>query len=116
MKKAGIAQLGKNADLDKVLKVLKDEEIIPEKSNWEDVPFYKPLNDDTKDGYSGRIGIQEVLVVTEDIKNLIISNSTAEQIHEQAQKEGMLTMMEDGIYKAAAGITTIEEVMRVVSE
>lgn len=116
MKKSGIDQLAKNADMDKVLNVLKDEKIVPAKATWKDVPFYKPISDNPKEGYSGRMGIQEILTMTEPIKNLIIENSTAEKIHKQAVSEGMLTMMEDGIYKAAAGITTIEEVLRVVSE
>jgi type II secretory ATPase GspE/PulE/Tfp pilus assembly ATPase PilB-like protein len=47
---------------------------------------------------------------------MIIDGSTTEEIHAQAKNDGMLTMAEDGIYKAAAGITTIEEVLRVVSE
>jgi type IV pilus assembly protein PilB len=47
---------------------------------------------------------------------LIIKGSTTEDIELQAKKEGMLTMLEDGIFKAAQGLTTIEEVLRVVSE
>ena len=70
----------------------------------------------TLDGYSSRIGIHEVLPVTHEIRNLIVKGSPAEEIETQAKKEGMLTMAEDGIYKAACGITTIEEVLRVVSE
>jgi type IV pilus assembly protein PilB len=116
MKKAGLDQLKKIADMDKVLKVLKDEKIVSEKDNWSKVPFYKPVEKDGDDGYSGRMGIQEILVVSEPIRNLIIEGATAEKIKDQAEKEGMLTMVEDGIYKAAAGVTTIEEVLRVVSE
>jgi type IV pilus assembly protein PilB len=43
-------------------------------------------------------------------------NATADDIEAEARKEGMLTMLEDGIYKAAQGITTIEEVLRVINE
>ena len=68
------------------------------------------------DGYSGRIGIHEVLKVTSTIKELIMKGSTSEEIEEQAKTEGMLTMIEDGIFKAAQGITTIEEVLRVITE
>ncbi len=45
-----------------------------------------------------------------------MSGGTADQIEEQARKEGMITMIEDGIFKAVQGITTIEEVLRVISE
>ena len=57
-----------------------------------------------------------MLNVTSAIKDLIIKGATTEDIELQAKKEGMLTMLEDGIFKAAQGLTTIEEVLRVVSE
>jgi type IV pilus assembly protein PilB len=50
------------------------------------------------------------------IKELVLANGTADEIAEQARKEGMMTMIEDGIFKAAQGLTTIEEVLRVVNE
>jgi type II secretory ATPase GspE/PulE/Tfp pilus assembly ATPase PilB-like protein len=68
------------------------------------------------DGYQGRIGIYEVLSVTETIKELIIKEADADQVQKQAQKEGMRTMIEDGFIKAAQGITSIEEVLRVIVE
>lgn len=116
LKKSGLDQLEKNANLARVLEVLKDEKIVPQKATWKDVPFYKPISDGLKDGYSGRVGIQEILNMSEPIKNLILEGAPDEKIQNQAVSEGMLTMMEDGIYKAAAGITTLEEVLRVVSE
>ena len=54
--------------------------------------------------------------MTQTIQELIMKNATADQIEEQAKKEGMLTMLEDGFVKAAQGITSIEEVLRVTSE
>jgi len=45
-----------------------------------------------------------------------MSHQTGDALETQARKEGMLTMMEDGIYKAAKGLTSIEEVLRVISE
>jgi type IV pilus assembly protein PilB len=115
LKKSGIDQLAKIGDLDKVLKVLKDEKIFPEKAQWKDVPFYRQKTL-TEDSFDGRIGIHEILTVSDPVRNMIIDGSTTEEIHAQAKNDGMLTMAEDGIYKAAAGITTIEEVLRVVSE
>jgi len=62
------------------------------------------------------MGIYEVIKVTETIKEMIVKNETADRIQEQAIKEGMRTMMEDGFIKAAQGITSIEEVLRVIVE
>ncbi|MBU4141467.1 hypothetical protein KKE99_01180, partial [Patescibacteria group bacterium] len=68
------------------------------------------------EGYKGRVGIFEVLEVSEAIKDLIVKEADADDIQEQAQKEGMLTMLEDGMIKAAQGQTSIEEILRVTKE
>ncbi|MEK7613289.1 MAG: ATPase, T2SS/T4P/T4SS family [Patescibacteria group bacterium] len=110
-------KLNEKVDLEHVLKVLKDEEKIPKTAKITDVTFYKPKETaECPEGYAGRIGIHEILAVTPQIRELILQGSSADKLEEQAKKEGMLTMFEDGIYKAAVGITTIEEVLRVVSE
>lgn len=67
-------------------------------------------------GYSGRIGIFEVLEVSEEIKKLITQKADSSIITKAATKEGMITMMEDGLDKIQLGVTTIEEVMRVTKE
>ena len=64
-------------------------------------------------GYSGRIGIYEVLEMTETIKKLIADKSDSDVITKEAIKEGMTSMQEDGIDKIAKGLTTLEEVLRV---
>jgi type II secretory ATPase GspE/PulE/Tfp pilus assembly ATPase PilB-like protein len=66
--------------------------------------------------YKGRIGIYEVLEVNDEIRELIVSHADASQIKQQAIKNGMKTMIEDGLLKARDGITTIEEVLRIVYE
>lgn len=115
--KAEIASLAKIVDLNKVLKTLKDENIIGKDDNWENIYFYKAKESpESKDGYSGRIGIHEILKMTSAIRELIMKGATSQEIEEQAKKEGMLTMLEDGIFKCVTGMTTIEEVLRVVSE
>ncbi len=68
------------------------------------------------EGFKGRVGIYEVLPITETIKELIAKGAFSDQIKDQAVKEGMRTMVEDGLLKATQGITTIEEVLRVVME
>lgn len=64
-------------------------------------------------GYSGRQGIFEVLEMTDSIKELIINRENAGRITAKAREEGMTLMFEDGLKKALAGSTTIEEVLRV---
>ncbi len=114
---AEIEALKKNVDLDKILKVLIAEKIVDPKSTWSTIPFYTPAPaKEGDDGYSGRIGIHEVLRVSTPIKELIMRGATADEIDDQARKEGMLTMFEDGIFKAIQGLTTIEEVFRVITE
>lgn len=54
--------------------------------------------------------------MSEAIKDLIVKEADADDIQEQAQKEGMLTMLEDGMIKAAQGQTSIEEILRVTKE
>lgn len=118
LSKTGIESLRKSVDLDKVLEVLKKENIVDKKDTWETISFYRPVskNNDDSESYHGRIGIHEVMEVSSAIRDLIIANEDSEKIEDQAKKEGMMTMIEDGIYKAVQGVTTIEEVLRVVSE
>lgn len=117
LNKAGLATLHKSVDLERVLAVLKEEKIVPASAVWEKIPFYRPTpSADCPDGFKSRIGIHETLRVTAAIRELIIRGGTSADIEAQAKKEGMLTMLEDGIFKCVQGITTIEEVLRVVSE
>ncbi|HET8581370.1 MAG TPA: ATPase, T2SS/T4P/T4SS family [Candidatus Paceibacterota bacterium] len=104
-------------DLGVVLNALKEEKVVGKETTWKNVPFFGPAeNGKCPDGYSGREGIYEVLNVTEDIKTQITGGATSDDIAATAKQHGMLTMGEDGIFKAAQGITTIEEVLRVISE
>lgn len=67
-------------------------------------------------GYQGRVGIYEVLLVTEKISRLILVRETAQTIESQAISDGMISMKQDGYLKVIEGITTIEEVLRVAQE
>lgn len=64
-------------------------------------------------GYSGRIGVFEVLEVGKNIKQLITEKADSDLILKEAVKEGMMTMLEDGVEKIMKGMTTVEEVLRV---
>jgi type IV pilus assembly protein PilB len=117
LKKEQLEDLSRYCDLDRILEILKEEKIIKPNATMLDVDFYKPKQSkECPDGYSGRIGIYEVLAVTETIKELIVKRATGGEIRNQAIKEGMRTMVEDGFVKAAQGITSIEEVLRVIVE
>jgi len=117
MTKAERDELSQHVDLDLVLKTLKEEKVVADNATWNDVPFYHPKEKgETEDGYRGRLGIHEVLEVTPTIKEMVIAGKTGDEVEAQARKEGMLTMLEDGIYKAAKGNTSIEEVLRVINE
>ncbi len=115
--KAERDDLATHANLDFVLETLKEEKVIKENATWNDVTFYRPKEKgETEDGYKGRIGIHEVLEISPTIKEMVLSHKTSDDIEAQARKEGMLTMLEDGIYKAAKGLTSVEEVLRVINE
>jgi len=114
---AELKNLSKNVDLDRVINILKTENIIGPKDDWDKIPFFRAKKSaEFPDGYSGRIGIHEVIKITTSIKEMIMNGSSQDQIEEQSKKEGMITMIEDGIYKAVLGQTSLEEVLRVVSE
>jgi type IV pilus assembly protein PilB len=64
-------------------------------------------------GYKGRVGLYEAMLVTDDIRSLVISRASADEIRAVALNQGMQSIQEDGIEKIRRGITTIEEVARV---
>jgi type IV pilus assembly protein PilB len=65
-------------------------------------------------GYKGRIGIYEMLVVTDEIKELVLGRVSTGEVSRVAEGRGMVRLREDGLIKAAGGATTIEEVLRTV--
>ncbi|OGZ35129.1 MAG: hypothetical protein A3A94_00605 [Candidatus Portnoybacteria bacterium RIFCSPLOWO2_01_FULL_43_11] len=114
---AEIKSLKEQFDLDRILQTLKEEKIIDSKSDWPNIDFYRPgKSQECPDGYKGRLGIYEILEVSESIKDLIVKETASDMIEAQAKKQGMLTMLEDGFIKAVQGITSIEEVLRVTKE
>lgn len=104
--------------LSRVKKILSE---IPEKSgarpNLDSLKFYKgkgcaKCNDI---GYKGRIGIYEIFIMNKEIEEIILSGKVSEyQMKEVAVKYGMISMVQDGLLKAIDGITTVEEVFRVI--
>jgi len=82
------------------------------------IPFYKSVGCDqcNHTGYRGRIGIYEVMRVSDKLRRLITVKSTEDQLREAAVAGGMITLGEDGLAKVKSGITTPEELLRVVTE
>lgn len=66
-------------------------------------------------GYAGRIGIYEVLAMTEKIEELAVRKAPASELKKAAIGQGMITMLQDGLIKALKGITTVDEIMRVTT-
>jgi type II secretory ATPase GspE/PulE/Tfp pilus assembly ATPase PilB-like protein len=115
--KKELEYLEKEINLERVLKILKQEKIVNQKDTWETIEFYRPKESSScPKGYKGRIGICEVIEVTSEIREMIISSASTDQIQEKAISLGMITMLEDGIIKAVQGVTSIEEVLRASRE
>ena len=117
MTREELGTLGDNVNLERVAEVLKHEKIVEPKTSAEKIEWARlKKSDECPDGYKGRIGIHEVLEMSETIKELVMKNATSDEIEKRAKEEGMLTMLEEGFIKAAQKITSVEEVLRVTSE
>jgi type IV pilus assembly protein PilB len=119
LSKAAVEDLNKQFNVEYILKTLEREgAIMSAATPIESLLFYrgKGCKQCNHEGYKGRIGIYEILEVTHEVADLILNKGTTEDLRRAAQKQGMLTMAEDGFIKAKYGITTIEEVLRVTKE
>lgn len=117
LSEAEIKDIGEKIDMARVLKALKEEGVVEKNADWRSIPFYRAKpSEESDDGYKGRMGIHEVLVLSPAIREMVLSGASTDAMEEQAKKEGMLTMIEDGLFLAAQGVTTIEEILRVISE
>lgn len=115
---ANIEEIERIFNVPKLLDTLVREEIIAKDEILKNMLFYhgKGCKKCGNSGYKGRIGIYEVLEITNEIKELINNKATAKEIEEFATNKGMIKMFEDGIIKARGGITSLEEVLRVAKE
>jgi type IV pilus assembly protein PilB len=68
----------------------------------------------SRTGYKGRLALHEILLVTEELERLIIARAAAEEIERVSIEQGMRTLRQDGLRKAALGLTSLEEILRVV--
>lgn len=93
-------------------------QILEKYFNMKELTLYKGKGCEVchNTGYSGRVGIFEVLTITPEISNLISKKATMEEINELAISQGMKTILEDGVFKVSRGLTTFEEIFRVIQE
>jgi type IV pilus assembly protein PilB len=82
------------------------------------IPFYRPVGCDSchQTGYKGRIGIYEVMKISDRLRRMIAQRASEDAIREVAQSTGMLSLGDDALAKVKAGVTTAEELLRVVTE
>ncbi|HPE74147.1 MAG TPA: type II secretion system protein GspE, partial [Candidatus Competibacter sp.] len=97
---------------------LADELRLYRFSDGRDITLYKPIGCEQcgGTGYRGRAAIMEFLMMSDPLRRMVLKHADAGELQATAQKEGMDTMYEDGLRKAVAGLTTIEEVLRVTSQ
>ncbi len=108
--------LSKQFHMEKLLSVLIKQGLAPAKTKTvKELKFFKGQGCDkcNHSGYKGRLGIHEILEVTQGVAQMIMEHKSAQEIQDTAEKEGMVLMWEDGFIKALKGITTIDEIVRV---
>lgn len=109
------APLEPYADFGRVLATLKEERIVDTDKQWKEILFARTVVCSQCDGgYEGVTGVQEVLPVTSTIKEMIIGGASGQELEQQAHTEGMLSLTEDALTKAAQDVTSIEEIFNLV--
>ena len=92
--------------------------------NWDlwtedfgEVTWFKPVGCKfcSNSGYKGRLAIHEVLLMSDTMEERVIKGGKALELHKLAVEEGMIALKDDGLLKAAQGLTTIQEIARVVA-
>lgn len=98
-------------EIKSALEIARDPEI---KKVATDMKFYKPVGcDKCKDGFKGRVGLYEVLSITDRIEQLAVNRATSSVIKRAALNQGLVTLRQDGFAKAAKGVTSVDEIIRV---
>ena len=110
-----IKKISKDVDLEKIMSVLVDENILTEKKAWSEIKFFKSIiergSSPKEDAQNEQIMVSEVLKTSPAIKELMLKKATASEIGKQAEKEGMLTLKEDIIFRAVQGLVSIDYVL-----
>lgn len=118
LSRKALEELGKQINVQFLLDTLVQEGAIMKGQKVEELLFYRGrgCRQCNQDGYKGRVGIYEVLEMNDEISRVILNRGTAADLETVAVKDGMVTMIQDGFIKAKAGVTTIEEIIRVTKE
>ena len=79
-----------------------------------DRKFYRGMGCDlcNNTGYKGRVGLFELMIITDELREMIMKNQTADELRSVAQKDGMVTLRDAGMAFVHEGVTTAEEVLR----
>lgn len=114
--------IGKEVDLEKIINIAAKNNFInresAEKKDWSKISFYRAVGCErcSNEGYKGRIGIYEVMEISDNLAKMVSSKADSNEIEKKAQEEGMIKMFEDGLIKAIQGLTSIEEILRVTKD
>ena len=101
----------------KVLPEMVQELGLNELTGSDEVTLYRPGSSETNpNGYKGRASIIELLLMSDEIRRMVMQHATSGELERQAVSEGMRTMYQDGMLKALQGLTSAEEVLRVTQE
>jgi type IV pilus assembly protein PilB len=115
--KEQVEEINRLYNFEKIRKSLVANKLAPD-TTLDKIQFHrgagcKMCNDE---GYKGRVGIYEVLETTREIQDLINKNASSGEIQDAAERLGMINLVTDGFTKAIAGVTSLEEIMRVTKE
>jgi type IV pilus assembly protein PilB len=91
-------------------------ELMPDAKRKSEYYFGKGCSVCNNTGYLGRIGIREVMEVNNEIRELIMKRASSDELKVAAIRNGMVTMLQDGFEKASSGLTSLEEVLRLIRE
>ncbi|MFH0930238.1 MAG: ATPase, T2SS/T4P/T4SS family [Candidatus Moraniibacteriota bacterium] len=117
-----LKSLGKEVDLDRLLDTAAKYGLIDAKlaaaKDWSKIKFYRAGGCERcgQEGYKGRVGIFEVMEISEAVAKMVSARADSNEIEKKAREEGMMKMIEDGMIKALQGATSIEEILRVTKD
>ncbi len=117
--KQNIKDIGKHFNIQNVTDFLVNKKVLSSaRKSLSDVQFYRGKGCKVcgHSGYKGRTGIYEMLEVKGKIADMIMSQTSSQELQKEAVSEGMMTMLQDGLLKAVKGVTTVEEVIRATQE
>ncbi len=115
--KAELKSISERVKTERIVEILNREKISNTRK-LDEIDFYHSSGCERcrKEGYKGRVGIYEVLEISDGIRSHINKGATTDQIEQLAAEEGMITIAEDGFIKAIRGITSLEEIMKAIKE